>query len=125
MQRNIWVLLSIVNHCLFIDIVSYVEEGENPKTYLGDCVANGLIITSLYNATRNFYHFYTHKNYTTQMLDIKSICTFNKLAKYSVRGIIKNVIEHQPEIPDKQIIIGFSERRKKNLFQKMHSRGSF
>lgn len=59
------------------------------------------------------------------MLDIKSICAFNKLAKYSVRGIIKNVIEHQPEIPDKQIIIGFSERRKKNLFQKMHSRGSF
>lgn len=57
------------------------------------------------------------------MLDIKSICAFNKLAKYSVRGIIKNVIE--PEIPDKQIIIGFSERRKKNLFQKMHSRGSF
>ncbi|CAI9733499.1 protocadherin beta-15-like isoform X2 [Octopus vulgaris] len=133
------VLLTFFHCYLSEDITYRVEEEKSPNTYVGDIATdlqqsdssfrkNKDLITfsqlqqkgeQLFNVTR------TGKLYTVKTLDAESVCSYEKecfeIVKVAVhksktfmkilkiKVIIEDINDHQPEFPQKEIILIFGE----------------
>lgn len=136
---TLWLLLSVLDLCFCMDLTYYVEEGKSPGTYLGDIAFDSHLMDSIKREDRNLIRFSqlgqnvqlfqvnknTGKLYTAQTLDAEALCIRNKecsqVVKVAVRRaktfikilsiqvIVQDVNDHQPEFPDDQVKIEFSE----------------
>uniref|UniRef100_A0A0L8GGC3 Cadherin domain-containing protein n=1 Tax=Octopus bimaculoides TaxID=37653 RepID=A0A0L8GGC3_OCTBM len=133
------IVLSVVHCVLTIDLTYHVEEERSPGTYVADIAADSKLLDNVKPSDQHLITFSqfkrkvaqlfnitkTGKLYTAQTLDAEDLCTFNKECSRTVKVIIKKVDsftkilkvkiviedinDHEPEFPEKQIILQFRE----------------
>lgn len=144
---SLCLLLSAFQVTLGVDFTYYVQEGQNPGTYVGDIAADTHLLDRISPQDRKLIRFSqikhaiptaaqlfrvsrsTGKLYTAQTLDAEAICIRSeecyKMVDVAVRKgesfitileikvMVKDVNDHQPLFPDKQVFIQFSEDDRK------------
>ena len=132
-------LLSVLHFGQTADLTYYVEEGKSPGTLVGNIAADSHLLDSVQAQDRSRIRFSqlgqnvqlfriskeTGKLYTAQILNAESLCARNKecfktikiaarqaknfMKILNVKVVVKDINDHQPEFPDKQVNIEFSE----------------
>lgn len=138
-------LLSALHVCLSVDLIYYVPEDSSPGTYLGDIAIDSHLMESVPPQDQELITFSqmtegsplfriskkSGKLYTAQMLDAESMCKPNKecfkmvdvavrkkesfIKVLEIKVVVKDVNDHQPEFPVKEVNIKFSEDDSKGV----------
>ncbi|XP_014781381.1 protocadherin beta-15 isoform X1 [Octopus bimaculoides] len=139
MFLSLCIVLSLLHDCLMIDLTYRVQEEKPSGTYIADIAADSTFLDTIKSSEQSLITFSQLKEkltqlfnvtkpgklYTAQILDAESLCTYNKkcfrIVKVAVRKtksftkilkiklIIEDINDHQPEFPQKQVNIKFSE----------------
>ena len=139
-MTTVYILLILFPSCLCAELIYFVEEEQNPGTYISNIAIDSHVMDNIplkYHKQVTFTQLQkgssqvfrvaknTGKLYTAQILDAESLCTYNiecfKMIDVAVRKsksfiklleikiIIKDINDHIPKFPDKQINFEFNE----------------
>ena len=132
------IFLNFLLGCQSVDLTYIVKEGNSADTFVGDIAADSNIMVTIPFKDKKLIRFRQlqqegsqlfvergGKLYTSEILDSESLCKYNSecyqildiavqkgtssIKILEVKVIIQDVNDHQPEFPDKQVNIEFSE----------------